>query len=72
MVKMTTTHIVLVVAITLHWPIKKIDVKNAFLHGDLRETVLTDQPLGFTNPIFPSHVCRLKKALYGLKQVPKS
>jgi hypothetical protein len=30
-----------------------------------------EQPLGYTDHLFPQHVCRLKRALYGLKQAPK-
>lgn len=71
MIKATTISIVLVISMTLHWPIKQLDVKNAFLHGDLIERVFMEH-LGFIDPLFPSHVCRLKKALSGLKQAPKA
>lgn len=71
-VKATTIRIVLSIATTLRWEIKELDVKNAFLHGDLKETVFMEQPPGFKDPIFPNHVCLLKKAHYGLKQAPKA
>ncbi|GKC19077.1 putative ribonuclease H-like domain-containing protein [Tanacetum coccineum] len=45
-----------------------MDVKTAFLNGELNEVVYVSQPEGFINPDQPTHVYRLKKALYGLKQ----
>eukprot|EP00253_Pinus_taeda_P028697 PITA_28697 len=47
-----------------------MDVKNAFLHGDLSEEIYTEQPLGFIQDA--SLLCKLKKSLYGLKQAPRA
>nr|GEX22487.1 retrovirus-related Pol polyprotein from transposon TNT 1-94 [Tanacetum cinerariifolium] len=48
--------------------IYQMDVKTAFLNGELKEEVYVSQPEGFVDPDHPTHVYRLKKALYGLKQ----
>nr|GEU97550.1 hypothetical protein [Tanacetum cinerariifolium] len=45
-----------------------MDVKTAFLNGNMREEVYVSQSDGFVDPDNPNHVYKLKKALYGLKQ----
>nr|GEX25715.1 hypothetical protein [Tanacetum cinerariifolium] len=49
-----------------------MDVKTAFLNGNLREEVYVSQPDGFVDQDNPNHVYKLKKALYGLKQDPRA
>nr|GEX05157.1 ribonuclease H-like domain-containing protein [Tanacetum cinerariifolium] len=54
-VKPVTIRTVLSLALIRHWPIHPLDVKNAFLNGDLSETVYMHQPLGFVDPWYPHH-----------------
>ena len=50
--------------------IHQLDVKTAFLNGDLDEEIYMEQPEGSTVPGQKNKVCRLVKSLYGLKQAP--
>jgi len=71
-VKPATVRTVLSLALSQHWPIHQLDVKNAFLHGKLTETVYCAQPSGFEDSAYPDFVCRLNKSLYGLKKAPRA
>jgi hypothetical protein len=71
-VKPATIRTVLHLATTRRWPIHQLDVKNAFLHGNLSERVYCHQPAGFIDAAHPNHVCQLIKSLYGLKQAPRA
>jgi hypothetical protein len=70
--KPATVRTVLATAVFHNWPIQQLDVKNAFLHGTLTETVYCCQPTGFTDPPHPELVCHLHNSLYGLKQAPRA
>nr|GEW66181.1 retrovirus-related Pol polyprotein from transposon TNT 1-94 [Tanacetum cinerariifolium] len=50
----------------------QMDVKSAFLYGEIEEEVYVTQPKGFEDPHNPKHVYRVVKALYGLHQVPRA
>jgi len=69
-VKPATVRVVLSLSLSQNWPIHQLDVKNAFLHGTLIETVYYAQPSRFVDSSHPDFVCRLNKSLYGLKQAP--
>ena len=63
--------ILLALATINNWEIHQMDVKTAFLNGDLDEEIYMEQPEGFIDPHRPSMVYRLHKAIYGLKQAAR-
>ena len=67
--KMTTIWTVLAIATSQSWQLHQMDVKNAFLHGDLQEEIYMKLSSGMTNSS-PHDVYKLKHSLYGLKQAP--
>ena len=71
---MTTNGIFLhTFACTLWFNLHQMDVKSAFLNGNLNEEVFVAQPKGFEDPLHRDHIYKFKKkALYGLKQAPRS
>src|SRR5881628_2945075 len=68
--KITSIRTIIASAAALKWSLYQMDVKNAFLNGDLSETVYMQPPPGIVTPA--GHVCRLRRALYGLKQAPRA
>ena len=67
-VKHSSIRILLAIVVEKNWELHQLDVKTAFLHGDLMETIYMEQPEGFIKPGDEDKVCLLKKSLYGLKQ----
>ncbi|RVW29825.1 Retrovirus-related Pol polyprotein from transposon RE1 [Vitis vinifera] len=70
--KLNSVRLFISIAASQQWMIHQLDIKNAFLHGDLEEEVYLEQPPGFVAQGEYGKVCRLKKALYGLKQSPRA
>ncbi|GJR68265.1 ribonuclease H-like domain-containing protein [Tanacetum coccineum] len=71
-IKLATIYTVISLAMSRQWPIHQVDVKNAFLNGDLSKTVYMHQPPSFVDNQYPHHVCLLQRSLYGLKQAPQA
>ena len=69
---LNSIRVIISLTVFFDWPLFQLDVKNAFLYGDLHEEIYMDQPLGFVAQGEMHMVCRLKKALYGLKQSPRA
>ncbi|KAM1053550.1 hypothetical protein ACFX2I_000976 [Malus domestica] len=70
--RLDTIRVVISLAAQKNWGIYQLDVKSAFLHGEIEEEVFVDQPPGYEQKGHESKVYRLKKALYGLKQTPRA
>ena len=70
-VKMSSIRVVLGLAASLDLEIQQMDVKTAFLCGDLDKEIYMEQPEGFAVKGKEDYVCKLKKSLYGLKQAPR-
>ncbi|KAL0641599.1 hypothetical protein Bca4012_102628 [Brassica carinata] len=70
--KLHTIRIVLSLAVNLEWGLWQMDVKNAFLQGELEDEVYMYPPPGLDHLVKKGNVLRLKKAIYGLKQSPRA
>jgi hypothetical protein len=70
-IKLASIRLLLALAVNFDWPIRQLDISNAFLHGTLTEEVYMEQPQGFVNKTHADFVCKLYKATYGLKQAPR-
>ncbi|KAM1487717.1 hypothetical protein ACFX2I_001756 [Malus domestica] len=70
-VKMTSIRVILGMTASMDLELEQLDVKTAFLHGNLEEEIYMEQPKGFEVKGKENLVCKLKKSLYGLKQAPR-
>ena len=70
-VKFKTIRIMLSLVACFDLELEQLDVKTAFLHGELEERIVMRQPEGFVDKSKSGHGCLLKKSLYGLKQSPR-
>ncbi|RDX90418.1 hypothetical protein CR513_27715, partial [Mucuna pruriens] len=69
---METIRLVVALEAQKGWTIYQLDVKSAFLYGELNETVYVDQPYGYVLKGDGHKVYKLKKALYEIKQAPRT
>ena len=70
--RIETIRLLINLAALNRWIIHHLDVKTAFLHGELKETVYVSQPEGFEVKGSENKVYKLHKALYGLRQAPRA
>ena len=70
--RLETVRLLLAMAAQGEWEVHHMDVKSAFLNGELMEEVYVHQPPGFTSPNSVRKFLKLNKALYGLKQAPRA
>ena len=70
-VKMCSIRVILGLAASMNLELEKLDIKTAFLHGDLDEEIFIKQPEGFKVKGKENMVYKLKKSLYELKQAPR-
>ena len=70
--RLETVRFIIALAASNGWEVHHLDVKTAFLHGDLVKEVYVSQPDGFKIKGSEEKVYKLHKALYGLKQAPRA
>ena len=68
--KMNTIRTLISCASNFDWSLHQLDVKNAFLHGELQEEIYMNIPPGFNTAKTEGKVLKLHRSLYGLKQSP--
>ena len=70
-VRFASIRLILAIVANLNLELYKMDVKTAFLNGELDEEIYMDQPIGFVIKDQEYKVCKLKRSIYGLKQLSR-
>jgi len=70
--RLDTIRLILAITAQYSWNVFQLDVKSAFLNGDLKEDIYVQQPNGFVKKGEEEKVYKLKKAFYGLKPAPRA
>ncbi|KAJ0817027.1 putative RNA-directed DNA polymerase [Helianthus annuus] len=70
--RLEAIRIFLAYASYMGFTVYQMDVKTAFLYGDVKEEIFVEQPPGFVHPDHPDYAYKLDKALYGLHQAPRA
>jgi len=68
--RITSIRVLISLVVVYNLIVHQMDVKSAFLNGELEEEIYMEQPEGFVIHGQENKVCKLKKSLYGLKQAP--
>ena len=72
MARLSSVRTFISISVDRKWPLFHMDVKNAFLNGELSKKIYMKLHPGYSHPPgFHHRVCRLRRALYGLKQAPR-
>jgi len=69
--RMNSIRIIFSFDVNLSWLMRQLDIKNAFLYGDLQEEMYIEQPPDYVAQR-ENKVCRIKKVIYDLKQSPRA
>jgi hypothetical protein len=64
--------VLLAIAAYFNYEIWQMDVKTAFLNGNIEEELYMVQPEGFVDPKDANKICKLQRSIYGLKQASRS
>ena len=66
-VRFASIRLILAIVANLNLELYQMDIKIAFLNGELDEEIYMDQPIGFVTKGQERKVCKLKQSIYGLK-----